>query len=62
MNKSEIFNILESMYGSFIDGSIIIDNSNEMDIRNEIKQKIPNTNIDVYVTIVQFGNMVIIRG
>lgn len=61
MVKSEIFNTLESMYGSFIDGSIVIDNVNEMDIRNEIRQKIPNVNVDVYVTIVQFGNMVIIR-
>lgn len=59
--KCNVINQLENMYGSFINGAIVIDNKNEMDVRNEIKHQIPNINVDVYVTISQFGNMTIIK-
>ena len=61
MDKSEVINIIESTYGSFINGALVIDNMNEMDVRSNLKRILPNINIDVYVTITQFDKMTIIK-
>lgn len=63
--KSKVIEIVENLYGSFIDSMIVIDGQGEMTTRSEISSALQssgiNCNVNIYLTITQFNNTTIIK-